>query len=289
MRRKRGSDIPEALHVGDGITRKIQREIDDAPALILPPIEFTAPSGVRVFAKQPSTNNQFNRGSLKGTRTDAVTYLFETPGKVDLPKVEVRWWNSRGNQLKSIMLEGVSIDVLPARDEVAPQEASDAGRESGREGVWALLAACSCLVLGGCVWWNRRTINAWFQLKVSELSDSEAMCFHRLRRATRSNDAAAILRALTGWSDCVQIDHPIPRIQGLFESHGDHVGLQELDELTRCVDADRPFDARVLLQRVQAVRKQRRRFGRMGTDRSNRSKGNVLPPLYARSASFVEE
>ncbi|MEM0925751.1 MAG: BatD family protein, partial [Planctomycetota bacterium] len=56
------SSRDRTFRVGDGITRTVERAVDDAPSLLLPPIVFEAPSGVRVAPKQANTENQFSRG-----------------------------------------------------------------------------------------------------------------------------------------------------------------------------------------------------------------------------------
>lgn len=71
------SGQPERLMVGDGVTRTITRTAAGVPSLMIPPLEFDDADGVRLYVKEPKTENRINRGELSSTRTDTVTYVFE--------------------------------------------------------------------------------------------------------------------------------------------------------------------------------------------------------------------
>jgi hypothetical protein len=60
---------------------------------MIPPPEFTAPDGVRLYLQDPVLSNEPARGqgAAVGKRIDRVTYAFERLGNYVLPAVEIGW------------------------------------------------------------------------------------------------------------------------------------------------------------------------------------------------------
>ncbi|MEM9365497.1 MAG: hypothetical protein AAGD07_05835 [Planctomycetota bacterium] len=267
--------------VGDGVIRTIERDIDDAPALILPPIDFVAPPGVQLFVKQPLTNNRFNRGSLSGSRTDAVTYVFESAGTIDLPAIEIRWWDSETSRVRKEMLEGITAEVLPALDRAIEQKPQESPSLTRRSVSWLVGGGLTSLILLVLIWHFAGRLGAWIRRVRRDLAESESMNFHRFQRAARGTDSRAILRALTAWSDQVQKESETPQVTTLFRRFGEETGLQELDRLTRCIDANVSFDASKLVRHVRELRKRLRRTQRLEESTKRADRGATLPPLHS--------
>ncbi|MEM1224136.1 MAG: hypothetical protein AAGJ40_00470 [Planctomycetota bacterium] len=252
------SEIQGGVESGDGITRTITREIADAPALLLPPIRFLAPKGARLLPKEASTENRFHRGDLTGIRVDEVTYLFDRPGPVELPKIDITWMNPTKKDIRTESLPGMTIQVVSVAGDasasgIAPSQdmRSLVSRRS-----WAIaMATLLSFTLGAVAWWYRLRLEAWFLHQLKSRPFSEMSAFHRFRIAARSSNAAEILAALTRWSDICQPAAPAPRLSDLIHRFGGDDASTMVDALMRAVDANEPFHAGELVRHMKRARR----------------------------------
>ncbi|TWU56309.1 BatD family protein [Rubripirellula reticaptiva] len=112
------------VSVGDGVVRSIERKIGGAPALVLPDILFADVDGVTVYRKAPEFQESNNRSELTSARQDRVTYVFTEPGTVDLPSIQLTWWNLQKGELETEMLSGQMFLVTEsAATEASPLNA----------------------------------------------------------------------------------------------------------------------------------------------------------------------
>ncbi|MEM9644996.1 MAG: BatD family protein [Planctomycetota bacterium] len=269
------SDQPTTIKAGDGLVRTIERSIRDAPSLVLAPIRFTAPPGVQVFEKTPTTENRIHRGDLTGTRSDIATFVFQNPGKAQLPPIEIIWYDTEAQQIRSKTLEGLSLAVEPSADSLTENVLDGSSSPSS---MWRASAlAFAILSLVGCVTWCcRRNIQEWRTTRMEHRRQSEPLKFHRFVDAARSGHPAQILRELTAWSDCVQNRSAAPRLDQLFGSIGSETASQQLDSLQKAVDSGQThIDASPLLANARIVRDQVRSLHR----RSHQEREATLPPL----------
>ena len=67
------------LKVGDSVARTIVVTAQDTPAMLLPPVNFSAADGLAVYPDQPVLSDQADPRSdaLTGTRTDQATYMLQ--------------------------------------------------------------------------------------------------------------------------------------------------------------------------------------------------------------------
>jgi hypothetical protein len=130
------------FRVGDAIVRTIRRRADAVPALGMAEFAFAAPQGVRVYVDKPIIEDQINRGSVEGHRTDKVTYVFEKPGSFELPELSQPWWNLSNKQAGTEVLSGVSATV-------SAMSTSNAHRLNTNSLALALLTITILVVAGG--------------------------------------------------------------------------------------------------------------------------------------------
>lgn len=183
---------------GDAITRTIVRTAEDMPALAMRDLVFPAPTGVRIYADPPVSDDRTARGALTGKRTDRVTYVFEAGGQFELPAVVQPWWNLRDGEARNTTGAGVSITVKAAPVPAAPASAMGAIIRHPLEWIAIAIAAVG-LVLAG-LWLHpvRRLATAWHSRHVRRLQ-SEPHAFHALIRACGGSDPRPVYRSLAAW------------------------------------------------------------------------------------------
>ena len=107
---------PTMLHVGEALTRTIVTSAPRTQAMFIPPPEFSAPDGVRVYRKDPLlADEQKDRvGLLAGHRTDRVVYTFDKPGTYVLPAIDLPWFNVQANKEEAAHADAVNVTVAEA-------------------------------------------------------------------------------------------------------------------------------------------------------------------------------
>jgi hypothetical protein len=82
-------------------------------AMLIPPLPFDAPDGIRVYPEEPAVQDQkTDRGEFVfGRRTQAVKYFIQKGGDYTLPGIELRWWNLATSRLVTATLPAVHFSA----------------------------------------------------------------------------------------------------------------------------------------------------------------------------------
>lgn len=196
---------PTQAKVGDSLTRSLMLKADGLSSAQLPPLPTTDVDGLRRYPDQPQLSNQANERGLIGSREEREALVPGRDGRLELPKVEVVWWNTHEDRLERTSLPGRSIDVAadPSLDAVVPVEAtrsdSDA-RGDARLWPWQLSSALLALttLLGFGLWWHARRQPAI--QRVAQSGPSPRTLLDDLKRACLANDTQATRQALDAWA-----------------------------------------------------------------------------------------
>ena len=200
------------VHVGDSVSRTVVVTAQRMQAMLIPPLRFPAPEGIRVYAKSPSVENEKSSIGefLAGVRTERVSYLFTKPGDYTLPEVEIAWWNLAAHKLTSSVLPTAKIHVdatdayvselPPETPPVAALPVASAKHRNYRTLVAWLLAALLVVALCGLALrrWGPLLVRR-FQAARDHWHQSERASFHRLKQALDRNDATQSFALLISW------------------------------------------------------------------------------------------
>lgn len=258
---------PEAdsFRVGDAVKRVVAVTAADVPGMAFTPFTPATIAGVSIYPASPTVSDRFDRGVLSGSRVEAVTYVFEAPGAVSIPARTISWWNLTSEQLETIELPGLEVQVLPA--------VNGARRGLGSLMLW--LGVVVSLAFALLAWRRRLTLLSLYTSWREARRNSERAYFKRFEQAAVSGDARATLVALMRWLDRTQ---PAPARLDLFlDEFGDEHVQAEARKLqsAACATDCRRYDAAGISRALLAAR--RRWCGRQqaATQRPE------LPPLNA--------
>jgi len=179
---------PGKAKVGDAFRRTVTMRATDVPGMLLPRIPKPQVQGLAVYPSTPMVDDRTERGEFTGQRTESATYLCEAEGKVEIPAVQLLWWNPAKGAWERKTLPAVTLTVLPnpAYSPKEPNGPSPAGPETrGAYLWWAFALAAAGL---GC----------WILVR-RRIPDEEAEAFRKVIRACRNNDAAGAYNAVTRW------------------------------------------------------------------------------------------
>ncbi|MEB0042792.1 MULTISPECIES: BatD family protein [unclassified Pseudomonas] len=196
---------PEPDHslVGDSLTRSLTLKAEGLSSAQLPPLPATTVSGLRRYPDQPQLSNQASDRGLIGSRIEREALVPTRTGAIDLPTVDVVWWNTHEDHLEHSSLPARTLQVAsnPGLSVDMPVNTTN-GLGVGGAVLWpwqlsTFLLACSTLI-GFGLWWRARWQPA--EARVVQAGPSPRTVLDELKRASLANDPQATRQALDAWA-----------------------------------------------------------------------------------------
>ncbi|NQY86216.1 MAG: BatD family protein [Colwellia sp.] len=97
--------------LGEAITQTITISAEGTPAMMIPPLETQALTGISIYQKPAQVFDKSNRGELLGTRIETITYILEQAGDYIIPEQIIYWWNISDSVLEEIIIPKSSWSV----------------------------------------------------------------------------------------------------------------------------------------------------------------------------------
>ncbi|MGZ0701099.1 BatD family protein [Pseudomonas piscis] len=196
------SPEPEHPQVGDSLTRSLTLRAEGLSSAQLPPLPLAEINGLRSYPDQPQLSNQQVEQGVVGIREERQALVPTRTGSVELPALEVTWWNTRTDRLETSSLPARVLQVADNPSLVVDTPASTAQASPAAEGLWwwqlsTLLLACTTL-LGFGLWWRARSQPA--VARVVQSGPSPRSLLDDLKRACQANDPQATRQALDAWA-----------------------------------------------------------------------------------------
>ncbi|MGK3121668.1 BatD family protein [Pseudomonas corrugata] len=197
---------PEPTHsqVGDSLTRSLTLEAEGLASAQLPPLPATEISGLRRYPDQPVLSSRSSERGLVGSREDREALVPNRSGTIELPPVEVIWWNTRENHLDRTSLPARTLQVAnnPSLMVDTPTGTPQIVTTVDNEALWywqlsSFLLACTTL-LGFGLWWRARSQPAI--LRAAQAGPSPRTLLDDLKRTCLANDPHATRQALDAWA-----------------------------------------------------------------------------------------
>lgn len=241
MQQKWSSPL-KGLRAGDTITRTITVTATKMQAMLIPPLPFNAPEGIRVYQEGPSVQDQkTDRGEfVQGRRIESVKYFIQKEGDYTLPAIELKWWNLSTNRLVTATLPAVRFTAavnanyvaeLPPEPEPAPVTQPRHVSLWARYKFWIRVIAPCCIAILFLFWagWRYlprlyRKLRAWREKR----EHSEPAYFRDLQRACRLNRASQTYQCLLKW---IALAYPGLTVHGFLSRTNDPALLSEANIL----------------------------------------------------------
>ncbi|MGE8177442.1 BatD family protein [Pseudomonas fluorescens] len=195
---------PDHVQVGDSMTRSLTLKAEGLASSQLPPLPATETSGLRRYPDQPQLSNQPSDRGLIGIREDREALVPTRIGQIELPPVEVVWWNTLQDHLERSSLPARTLNAVnnPSLMVDAPAGNVPATVVLGNEALWywklsTVILACTTL-LGFGLWWRARWQPAI--LRAAQTGPSPRTLLDDLKRACQANDPQATRQALDAWA-----------------------------------------------------------------------------------------
>lgn len=193
-------DTPES-QVGDSLTRTLTLKAEGLSSAQLPPLPATEVDGLRRYPDQPRMSNQNTDRGLVGSREEREALVPTRSGGIELPALEVVWWNTHEDHLERSSLPARTLHVASNPSlAVETPASSESTAQPGAVRPWqlsTLLLACTTL-LGFGLWWRARWQPA--VLRATQSGPSPRSLLDDLKRACQANDPHATRQALDAWA-----------------------------------------------------------------------------------------
>lgn len=195
---------PDHTQVGDSLTRSLTLKAEGLASSQLPPLPATDVNGLRRYPDQPVLSNQSTERGLVGHREEREALVPGRSGAIELPSVEVVWWNTFEDHLEHSSLPARTLQVANNPSLVVDTPASGVPLTStaDSEALWrwklsTLILACTTL-LGFGLWWRARWQPAIS--RAAQAGPSPRTVLDELKRACQANDSHATRQALDAWA-----------------------------------------------------------------------------------------
>ncbi len=194
---------PEHTQIGDSLTRSLTLKVEGLAASQLPALPATDVNGLRRYPDQPVLTNQSNDRGLIGSREEREALVPSRSGSIDLPTVDVVWWNTFEDHLEHSSLPARTLQVAnnPSLQVDTPTGNLQPGIVDNDTLWWwklsTLILACTTL-LGFGLWWRARWQPAI--LRAAQTGPNPRTLLDDIKRASQANDPQATRQALDAWA-----------------------------------------------------------------------------------------
>ncbi|WP_432216883.1 BatD family protein [Pseudomonas kribbensis] len=195
---------PDHTQVGDSLTRSLTLKVEGLASSQLPALPATEASGLRRYPDQPVLNNQSSERGLIGSREEREALVPSRSGSIELPTVDVVWWNTFEDHLEHTSLPARTLQVVnnPSLQVDTPAGSAQSFNTADSEALWwwklsTLILACTTL-LGFGLWWRARWQPAI--LRAAQTGPSPRTLLDDIKRASQANDPQATRQALDAWA-----------------------------------------------------------------------------------------
>ena len=194
---------PEHTQVGDSLTRSLTLKVEGLASSQLPALPATDVNGLRRYPDQPVLTNQSSDRGLIGSREEREALVPSRSGAIDLPTVDVVWWNTFEDHLEHSSLPARTLQVAnnPSLQVDTPAGTLQPGIVDNDTLWWwklsTLILACTTL-LGFGLWWRARWQPAVH--RAAQTGPSPRTLLDDIKRASQANDPQATRQALDAWA-----------------------------------------------------------------------------------------
>ncbi|AGA86482.1 BatD family protein [Stutzerimonas stutzeri] len=198
------SPEPDQAQAGESLTRSLLLKAEGLTSTQLPAIGSAQSAELRRYPDQPSLANEVGATGLIGSREQREALIPTRSGTLQLPALEVVWWNTVEDRLERTTLDKRTLSVADNPNLVQPAAeqpvAIPAPVEQQLLWPWQLSTAFFALstLVGFGLWTRARRQPA--VLRALQPGPTPRSLLDDLRRACQANDSHATRQALDAWA-----------------------------------------------------------------------------------------
>jgi len=215
------SNKSASLTAGEPITRTIKITALGLTAAQIQPLPSIENSEVKLYPDQAVLEDkQTNRGIL-GIRSESVAIVPNQAGKLTLPSIEVKWWDTVNNRMQTSRLPEKTFTVIAAKN--TPQISYENNTTNQQAIVtenlettsslsklthWSLtLNALLVAVIVGLLYWRRKTQAKPVAEAINNLPNAKKL-LNQIAKQAANNNLAAMRDSILLWGAEVFVQQP---------------------------------------------------------------------------------
>jgi hypothetical protein len=218
---------PTEIVAGEPVTRKVTITALGQIETQIPAIEPPDVDGMNIYADKPELSRQFEAKGIRGVRRDQYAMIGVRGGTVEIPKLEVPWWDIEAGEWRTASLPARSFNVdAPEATSIVPPvaeqndaaeepAASESGPVSG--GFWKqisqLLGGIWLLTIVAWWWSSRETKREPKEPEPQPVYKQQAKFIKVAKKAASAGDKGAVRAAIIEWGR-LQWPDDVPRSIG---------------------------------------------------------------------------
>jgi BatD DUF11 like domain len=279
---------PDTLPAGEPITRHITVRALGQLSTQIPVIEPASTDALKIYPDKPDLSVSAVPRGILAERSEQYAMIGVSAGEIELPAVELPWWDIEAGAWKIASLPPRTLTILPSADALPVQPVAETPVETVETVVvedpfWQRISeglAVAWLLTLIAWWWSRRP-----QKTVSHepppvpLHKQQARSLKAARKAATEGDASGVKSALLEWA---RLEWPenAPRSLGAL---AERVNPPLCDELRNMAasrygrDANGTWDGSALAKSLRSIS--------VRTEREERRHDDGLPPLMPAGRS----
>lgn len=303
---QRWSQSPDEFVLGEPITRTLTVRAQGLMASQLPPLDVRETSGVKYYPDQPQAEESVARDGVTTIKTESYAIVPSRTGKITLPAITLRWWDTEAGRQQEATLPAHTITVLPAAATASPTTSAPAAEATAAaegerteertedkidspavqiEAAGPLPSSLWPYAVAVLLLTNLLTLTLWLRAQrnrqpvapaapTAPPAMSEKQAYKALQQDLNRGDASAIRAALLTWGRLYERDPHLASLQQLATALPPLAASISQLEAALYGQSGTMFDASGLAQAVQELR--RHGYSATASDGSS-----SLPPLYA--------
>jgi hypothetical protein len=212
---------PDEMDAGEPVTRIVTLSALGQIETQLPAIEAPEVDGLNVYSDKPELSRVLEAGGIRGVRRDQYAIIGLMGGELQLPVVEVPWWDIDAGEWRVATLAARTLTIEGAEPaapiaapvvETAVEEASESPAFAAEEAVMAVdgfwqraaeLLAVLWLLTVAAWWWTSRSAprkrRAPREAQEPPLHKKQAQLLKKARKSAVARDDAGVKSALLEW------------------------------------------------------------------------------------------
>ena len=299
-----------ALKVGDSVVRTLILRAEGLDGAVLPPFSPENVQGLNLYPDPADISRTFVDGSIVGTRIETTTYVALEAGVIEVPSLDIAWWDVNSDSARTTSLPATRFEVatvegvLPSEQAIASTQEIQALLEPEPLVDQAMIDAQAeaefIAIDGGLVRWTQWLLIAFVLLLIAIMGKrrfgaasqqlfadwraaqspaaNEKAAFAALNAACASSSNKAIRDALITWANhyCAAEIRSMEDLVRMSPS-------KELTEQAKSLQSTlfnplsgTPFDS----AQLRALTKKLRQAKRVASRRREREVKYQLPSLY---------
>lgn len=258
-----------SLVAGEPVTRTITMTAEGLSKSQLPPLNIPEHPEINAYTDQEQTDEERSSRGITSQRIETVAMVPNRAGRITLPAVEVKWWNTEKNTYEIARIpEQTLTATMPLNAQsvaiAQPPQITSAASASAQEIKLAKLTRALIitqivtgvlLLLFITLYIRGRTRKSTIEPQKTQKNYSDKIVWQLLKRAASSNNLPQVRENLLLWAE----NHwqtPIRSLAAIAQHANDPTlgKLLELLDQNIYAGSNTEFNAEKLLQSIQALR-----------------------------------